>query len=207
MEFSYFRKSTRSYDETVEKTRAATTDAGFTILAEKDLEPGAMYMFVACKAEWAKTLLKADHRLSGFLPCSLVVLKQGNDVLVGTGQPAIIKSLVQQGPLADIAVQADAASKHIIHEAAGVEALKPTGVRVFATHTCQYCTKVKAWLEGHKVPHNVLYVDQDRDAGQEMVQKTGQMGVPVTEISYGEDAEPAYVIGFDESRLQELLQV
>ena len=207
MDLSYFRKSTRSFDETLAAAREATTKAGFSILAEKELETGEMTMLVACKPEWAKTLLKTDYRLAGFMPCSICVLKQGNDVLVGTGQPSIIKSLLHGGPLTEIAMEADIASKEIIHEAAGVGALKPTGVRVFATKTCPYCTKVKQWLEDNKITHTVTYVDQDHKAGQEMVQKTGQMGVPVTEIEFGGEAEPAYILGFDEGRLAELLVV
>lgn len=206
MELSYFRKSTRSFADTVEHARTATKDAGFSILAEKDLVANEMYMIIACKAEWAKQLLAIDHRLAGFLPCSITILKKGDDVLVGTGQPAIIKTLVPSGPLAELATNADHASKELINAAAGVEALKPESVLVYATTTCPYCTKVKNWLTEHKIDHKIVLVDQDQEAGRTMVQKTGQMGVPVTEISYGADADPAFIIGFDEDRLAEVLQ-
>ena len=206
MELSYFRKSTRSFSDTVEHARTATTDAGFSILAEKDLVANEMYLIVACKAEWAKELIATDHRLAGFLPCGIIILRKGADVFVGTGQPSIIKSLVHSGPLAELAINADRASKELINAAAGVSALKPESVLVYATTTCPYCTKVKNWLTDHHVEHSVVLVDQDQEAGRAMVQKTGQMGVPVTEISYGSDAEPEFIIGFDEARLTEILQ-
>ncbi len=206
MELSYFRKSTRSFSETVEHARTATKDAGFSILAEKDLVTDEMYMIVACKAEWAKQLLATDHRLAGFLPCAITILKKGGGVLVGTGQPSIIKSLVHSGPLAKLASDADRASKELINAAAGVEALKPESVLVYATTTCPYCTKVKNWLTDHHIEHKVVLVDQDQEAGRAMVQKTGQMGVPVTEITYGSEADSDYIIGFDEARLAEVLQ-
>lgn len=206
MELSYFRKSTRSFDDTIKETRAAIEKAGITVLAEKDLTPGEAYTFVACKPEWARKLIAHDHRLAGFMPCAFHVLKKDGDVLIGTGQPSIIKSLVQQGPLVALALEADAVSKDVVHDAAGVGPLTPSGVLVYATMQCPYCTKVKEWLEANKIEHTVKYVDLDREAGRAMVEKTGQMGVPVTEISY-DDAQPVYVVGFDEPQLADLLNV
>ncbi len=206
MELSYFRKSVRSFTDTVDRARTATKDAGFSILAEKELVPGEMHMLLACKAEWAKRLLETDHRLAGFLPCAVIILKRGEDVLVGTGQPTIIKSLIHNGPLADLATEADKISKDLINTAAGVEALKPSSILVYATMTCPYCTKVKDWLTEHNIEHTVVLIDQNHEAGRAMVEKTGQMGVPVTEISYGNESDPDFIIGFDEARLAEILQ-
>ena len=39
-----------------------------------------------------------------------------------------------------------------------------------------------------------------------MIEKSGQMGVPVTEIEF-EDGGIEYVIGFDKERLQELFEI
>jgi len=62
----------------------------------------------------------------------------------------------------------------------------------------------KAWLDENNIKHELVYVDQDHAAVHEMIEKTGQMGVPVTEISYAEK-EPMYILGFDKSYLTELL--
>ena len=70
--------------------------------------------------------------------------------------------------------------------------------------SCPYCKMEKAWLDENNIKHEIVYVDQDQSAAQEMVEKTGQMGVPITEISYAEK-EPMYVLGFDKSYLSELL--
>lgn len=64
----------------------------------------------------------------------------------------------------------------------------------------------KAWLDTNKIAHEVIYVDQNQQEALNMVQKTGQMGVPVTEIE-GEDSQPHFVIGFDQSKLATLLKV
>lgn len=70
--------------------------------------------------------------------------------------------------------------------------------------SCPYCKMEKAWLDENNIKHELVYVDQDNSAANEMVEKTGQMGVPVTEISYAE-GEPVYVVGFDRNQLTELL--
>ncbi len=205
MELSYFRKSTRSFSETLQALKKAVPASGLTILAEKELEKDKKAMVLACNPDWARRLIDADHRIAGFLPCSFLVFEKDGAVYVGSGEASIIRSLIQGGPLVELAIEAESASRAIIHEAAGVGELKPMDVLVYATMTCPYCTKVKEWLTAHKIEHKVVHVDLDREAGRAMVEKTGQMGVPVTEISYGEDAEPAFVLGFDEARLMELL--
>lgn len=204
MELSYFRKSTRSYAETLAMLKKSIEKAGISILAEKEIEAGTIDMVIACKPEWSKAIIKSDHRIAGFLPCSFYVIEQDGAVMVGTGQPSIIKTLTNGGPLTELSIEMEQTSRAIIHEAADVGELKPMDVLVYATMTCPYCTKVKQWLDDRKIAHRVVHVDLDREAGRTMVQKTGQMGVPVTEISYGEDAEPELVLGFDEARLAQI---
>ena len=79
-------------------------------------------------------------------------------------------------------------------------------VKVYATTTCPYCTMVADWLTSKNVPFEKILVDQNQNAAREMVEKTGQMGVPVTEISY-EDRKPEFVIGFNQPQLAYMLGV
>ncbi len=72
-------------------------------------------------------------------------------------------------------------------------------VRVYTTPTCGYCHRVKSLLDGLGVKYTELDVSRDREAAEEMVELTGQMGVPVTVI----DGEA--VIGFDSARIQALV--
>lgn len=55
-------------------------------------------------------------------------------------------------------------------------------VKVFSTKTCPWCTKVKEYLEEKGVAFEEVDVAADRAAAMEMVRKSGQMGVPVTQI-------------------------
>jgi len=59
----------------------------------------------------------------------------------------------------------------------------------------------KNWLKQKQIPITEYLVDQDQRRAQEMVRKSGQMGVPV--ITIGD----TLIVGFDEGRLRELLAV
>ena len=163
-------------------------------------------MILICKPDWVGQVLNDNYQLLGFLPCAITVFKKDNDVLIGTGQPAIIKALAQSEHLQQLAANAESQIKNLIHEAAGIEDLKPTQVKLYSTMSCPYCKMEKSWLEDKKIKHEIVYVDRNTDEAQKMVEKTGQMGVPVTEIRY-ENNQTEYIIGFDRPRLANLLGV
>jgi len=82
--------------------------------------------------------------------------------------------------------------------------MQPTNVKIYSTMSCPYCKMEKSWLDENKIKHDLVYVDTNEESAREMVEKTGQMGVPVTEITYAE-GEPVYIVGFDRTQLSELL--
>ena len=201
MNLAYFRKSSRNAAETEAELKAQAEKLGFKVLGEIELPDGAGKSVLICRNDWLKQLVDLDHNLVGFLPCAVSVINKGGEVLVGTGQTAILKALAQQPQLAEFAAQADSSMKEIIHNAAGVSALKPKNVRLYSTMSCPYCKMEKSWLDEQKIQHEVVYVDQNEEEARHMVQKTGQMGVPVTEVQY-EGAESEFVVGFDKPRLE-----
>ncbi len=71
---------------------------------------------------------------------------------------------------------------------------------VYTTPTCPYCRMVKEFLSQRGVPFVEKDVSVDRSAAMYMVQRTGQQGVPVTEIN------GQFVVGFDRPHLERLLQ-
>ena len=79
-------------------------------------------------------------------------------------------------------------------------------VKVYATTTCPYCTMVADWLKTKNVEFEKILVDQNEQAARDMVEKTGQMGVPVTEIQY-KDRKSEYVVGFNQPQLAYMLGV
>lgn len=74
-------------------------------------------------------------------------------------------------------------------------------VIVYSTTICPWCDRLKSWLKENKVEFKDIDVARDEKAAQEMVKKSGQMGVPVTDI------DGNVVVGFDIKRLKELLKI
>ena len=72
-------------------------------------------------------------------------------------------------------------------------------VVIYSTPTCHFCQQAKEFFKENNVEYTEHDVAADQAKAQEMVQKSGQMGVPV--IFVGEDM----TIGFDEGKLREQL--
>ena len=73
-------------------------------------------------------------------------------------------------------------------------------VKVYSTPTCPYCKMVKTYLDEQGIKYQDFDVTQDVAAKDEMIEKSGQMGVPFITV----DGE--LVIGFDRERLETLLK-
>ncbi|HCR42171.1 TPA: NrdH-redoxin [Patescibacteria group bacterium] len=78
--------------------------------------------------------------------------------------------------------------------------------KIYSTPTCGYCHMLKEWLTEKKVAFTDINVAADPARGVEMIQKTGQMGVPVSVISF-EDGKEEVVLGFDQERIAKILGI
>ena len=74
-------------------------------------------------------------------------------------------------------------------------------VKIWSTPSCPYCHKVKEFLNEHKIKFKDVNVASDAKAAQEMIDKSGQQGVPVIDI----DGE--IIVGFDEPKLKKALKI
>ncbi len=74
-------------------------------------------------------------------------------------------------------------------------------VTMYSTPTCHYCHMAKEFFKEHNVKYTNKDASTDPVARAEMIQKSGQMGVPVIDI------DGKIVIGFDESEIKKLLEV
>jgi glutaredoxin-like YruB-family protein len=72
-------------------------------------------------------------------------------------------------------------------------------VIIYSTPTCPWCTKVKDYLDSKDVAYEDFNVSQDREKAMEMVNKSGQQGVPVIDI------DGDIVVGFDQNNINRLL--
>ena len=78
--------------------------------------------------------------------------------------------------------------------------------KIFSTPTCGYCHMLKTWLTEKKIPFTDINVAMDPAKGVEMIKKTGQMGVPVSVISF-EDGKEEVVLGFDQEKIAKILSL
>ncbi|MDI6603433.1 MAG: Uxx-star family glutaredoxin-like (seleno)protein [Patescibacteria group bacterium] len=72
-------------------------------------------------------------------------------------------------------------------------------VKVYTTPSCPYCLTLKAFLKKNNIKFVEIDVSQDKKAQEEMIEKSGQMGVPVIEIG------DQIVVGFDKEKISKLL--
>jgi glutaredoxin-like YruB-family protein len=72
---------------------------------------------------------------------------------------------------------------------------------VYSTPTCSWCNTLKTWLRKNNIPFTDVDVSRDQRAAEELTRRTGQQGVPQTEIN------GQIVVGFNQPRLKELLEL
>lgn len=74
-------------------------------------------------------------------------------------------------------------------------------VVVYTTPTCSWCTAVKRHLDANRIKYREVNVAADMKAAEAMVKKSGQQGVPQTEIN------GQIIVGFDKNRINSLLGI
>ena len=79
-------------------------------------------------------------------------------------------------------------------------------VVIYSTSSCGYCKMEKEFLTEKGVEYTDIDVASDQEAAAQMVEKTGQMGVPVTIVTQDDGTEEV-LVGFEQDRLSELLQL
>ena len=74
-------------------------------------------------------------------------------------------------------------------------------VKVYSTPTCPWCHRAKEFLDELKVEYDDINVVEDQKAAEEMVNKSGQRGVPVIDI----DGE--IIVGFNPDAIKKALKM
>ena len=72
-------------------------------------------------------------------------------------------------------------------------------VVVYSTDRCPYCVIAKEFLKEKGVEFEEINVEQNPEKAQEMIEKSGQMGVPVIEI------DGKIIIGFNKKEIEEAI--
>jgi len=78
---------------------------------------------------------------------------------------------------------------------------KAKQVTVYSTPTCSWCTTLKTYLDSQKISYREINIASDPSAAEAMVRKSGQQGVPQTEIN------GQMIVGFNKARINQLLEI
>ena len=74
-------------------------------------------------------------------------------------------------------------------------------VKIYSTPTCFYCVKAKEFFAKNNIKYEEVNVGADEKARNEMFEKSGQFGVPVTEVG------STIIVGYDKETLKKALSL
>lgn len=72
-------------------------------------------------------------------------------------------------------------------------------VKIYSTPTCPWCARAKQFLRDNSITFQDVDVSSDIEVQEEMIKKSGQMGVPVLDI------DGTIIVGFDKGKIKEAL--
>ncbi len=75
-------------------------------------------------------------------------------------------------------------------------------VVIYSTPTCPYCHSAKEFLTKNKIKFQDIDVSKDKKAANDMIEKSGQMGVPVIIVD-----NKTVIVGFDKAALKKALKL
>ncbi|HAW87037.1 MAG TPA: NrdH-redoxin [Spirochaetaceae bacterium] len=75
-------------------------------------------------------------------------------------------------------------------------------VALYSTPSCSYCRLAKDWLAQRNIRFEEYDISRDSRRAEEVVRKSGQMGVPVIDVD-GKDL----IVGFNKPVLSKLLRI
>ncbi|MEK6732211.1 MAG: glutaredoxin domain-containing protein [Candidatus Omnitrophota bacterium] len=74
-------------------------------------------------------------------------------------------------------------------------------VKIYSTSTCHYCVMTKEFLKKNNIQFENIDVGVNREACKEMMDKSGQMGVPVLDI------DGQIIVGFDKDAISKAISL
>ena len=74
-------------------------------------------------------------------------------------------------------------------------------VKMYSTTWCGFCAAARNFFETHKIPYEDVDIEKNPKEAQEMMEKSGQMGVPVININ------GKIIIGFDQPAIKKALKI
>jgi len=167
-----FKKGSQQSDCAFDNFKLAEKDAGSQLLCVADVNV-VRDIHTEFNIKTVPTLLNFEH-------------EELNNVVKGCHQAEQFNNIFEKS--AFIATGVD-------------EGKRQMNVTVYTTPTCSWCTTIKRHLDENSVRYREVNVAADQKAAEEMVKKSGQQGVPQTEIN------GQIIVGFDKTRINSLLGI
>lgn len=73
-------------------------------------------------------------------------------------------------------------------------------ITIFTTNTCAYCVMVKKWMDSKGLSYDTVNLDENPERQKEAYEVSGQLAVPVTVITKGDDSKEV-VVGYNLAKL------
>jgi glutaredoxin 3 len=77
-------------------------------------------------------------------------------------------------------------------------------ITIYSTATCGYCRMLKSYLQSKDIKYSEKHADADPAITDELMEKSGQLGVPFTIIET-DDGKEEKILGFDKSKIDSVL--
>ena len=74
-------------------------------------------------------------------------------------------------------------------------------IKIYSTSTCPFCIRAKQFLKDNSIDFEDIDVSTDQAKAQDMINRSGQMGVPVIDI------DGKIIIGFDKEKIKTALGI
>jgi glutaredoxin-like YruB-family protein len=74
-------------------------------------------------------------------------------------------------------------------------------IEIYSTESCHFCHMAKEWLTAKNIPYVDYNVGENMEKRKEMVEMTGQLGVPVIKI------EDEVMVGFSPEQMSKILGI
>lgn len=77
-------------------------------------------------------------------------------------------------------------------------------ISIYTTKTCPFCRMEREYLDSKDIKYEEIFVDHNMKKAREMIELSGQMGVPFTVIEK-ENGEKVEILGFDREKIDKTL--
>lgn len=202
MKISYSRKTNLKVEEIIENFKKFAKENNLEIIGIENYKDPNLTIINFSLPKIFEKLKNLNNEALVLIPKNIFILDNEKERAVEILNPEIINNFINENILQDL----EDFYYNLVNFSSGVGERKIEKIKLFATTTCPYCKKEKDFLDSNGIKYEYLLVDINPIALQEMVEKTGQMGVPVTEIIY-EDGDYDFIIGFDQKRLSKILKI